>query len=215
MVAHITLATRDVPRSVDFFQESLGWQPVARPGNIGMTAAWLEIAPGVELHLIEDPAVRAIAVRAGVWPAHCRHLSPRRVPRLKERLQAQGATLIEPMRETPFARFFFRDPNGYVFEVVEENHDEPRPIDADSTGDHRSVTADPQCIGNPVDVVKPGCDQGDLQDGAVVEASAAQPLVVQGRDLGRVLGELDHVVDHHSLCFGDRCLWCNLRAAPG
>ncbi|MGO9468840.1 MAG: VOC family protein, partial [Isosphaeraceae bacterium] len=48
-------------------------------------------------------------------------------PRLKERLQAQGATLIEPLRETPFARFFFRDPNGYVFEVVEEDHDEPRP----------------------------------------------------------------------------------------
>ena len=32
------------------------------------------------------------------------------------------------MRETPFVRFFFRDPNGYVFEVVEENHDEPRPV---------------------------------------------------------------------------------------
>ena len=27
-----------------------------------------------------------------------------------------------------------------------------------------------------------------------------------GRDLGRVLGELDHVVDHDPLCFGDRCL---------
>ena len=35
---------------------------------------------------------------------------------------------------------------------------------------------------------------------AVVEAVGSQPLVVQGRDLGRVLGELDHVVDHHSLC---------------
>ena len=36
--------------------------------------------------------------------------------------------LIEPIRETPFARFFFRDPNGYVFEVVEE---EPRRAQAD------------------------------------------------------------------------------------
>ena len=36
--------------------------------------------------------------------------------------------LIEPLRETPFERFFFRDQNGYVFEVVEEHHDEPRPI---------------------------------------------------------------------------------------
>jgi hypothetical protein len=35
---------------------------------------------------------------------------------------AHGATLIEPERPTPFARFFFRDPNGYVFEVVEADH---------------------------------------------------------------------------------------------
>ena len=33
----------------------LGWQPLARPGNIDTNAAWLEIAPGIELHLIEDP----------------------------------------------------------------------------------------------------------------------------------------------------------------
>ena len=49
-------------------------------------------------------------------------------PGLKSRLKACGATLIEPIRETPFARFFFRDPNGYVFEIVDENHDEPRPV---------------------------------------------------------------------------------------
>ncbi len=49
-------------------------------------------------------------------------------PALQERLVAQGATLIEPIRETPFRRFFFRDPDGYVFEVVEQAHDEPRPM---------------------------------------------------------------------------------------
>jgi catechol 2,3-dioxygenase-like lactoylglutathione lyase family enzyme len=38
---------------------------------------------------------------------------------LKRRLVGHGATLIEPQRPTPFARFFFRDPSGYVFEVVE------------------------------------------------------------------------------------------------
>jgi catechol 2,3-dioxygenase-like lactoylglutathione lyase family enzyme len=127
-LAHITLATREVSRSVAFFRESLGWKSVSRPGNINMAAAWLEIAPGMELHLIEDRAFepspfekefgRHIAITASLAD----------FPRLKERLQAQGATLIEPLRETPFARFFFRDPNGYVFEVVEENHDEPRPI---------------------------------------------------------------------------------------
>ena len=37
---------------------------------------------------------------------------------LKERLLAGGATLIAPERPTPFERFFFRDPDGYVFEIV-------------------------------------------------------------------------------------------------
>ena len=38
---------------------------------------------------------------------------------LKERLLERGAELIEPLRETPHERFFFRDPNGYIFEVME------------------------------------------------------------------------------------------------
>ena len=41
---------------------------------------------------------------------------------LKQKLVAQGAELVEPERETPFERFFFREPNGYVFEIVEANH---------------------------------------------------------------------------------------------
>ena len=85
-----------MPRSVAFFQESLGWQPVARPGNIGTAAAWLEIAPGVELHLIEDPEFEPSRFEREFG----RHIAVTfplaEFPRLKERLQAQGATLIEP-----------------------------------------------------------------------------------------------------------------------
>jgi catechol 2,3-dioxygenase-like lactoylglutathione lyase family enzyme len=127
-LAHITLATRDVPRSSAFFAEALGWRPVARPGNIGRTAAWLTIAPGVELHLIEDLEFEPSPFERE-FGRHIAVTFPRsEFPTLKERLQALGATLIEPLRDTPFPRFFFRDPNGYVFEVVEDGHSEPRPI---------------------------------------------------------------------------------------
>ena len=127
MIAHITLATRDVRQSVVFFQETLGWRPIARPGNINAAAAWLEIAPGVELHLIEVPDFEPSPFERE-FGRHVAVSYPRaEFPRLLDRLQAHGAVLIEPLRETPFARFFFRDPNGYVFEVVEEEHDEPRP----------------------------------------------------------------------------------------
>jgi catechol 2,3-dioxygenase-like lactoylglutathione lyase family enzyme len=126
MIAHITLATRDVPGSADFFREALGWQPVGRPGNITRGAAWLAIAPGLELHLVEEPEFYASPFEEEFGRHIAITFARAEFPQLKERLQARGATLIEPVRETPFARFFFRDPNGYVFEIMEENHDEPR-----------------------------------------------------------------------------------------
>jgi catechol 2,3-dioxygenase-like lactoylglutathione lyase family enzyme len=121
-LAHLTLATRDVAGSLKFFAEVLGWRPISRPGNIGRPAAWLEIAPGQELHLVE---VRDF-VPSPFEAEFGRHLAVT-VPlaefeALKRRLMANGAAIIPPERETPFARFFFRDPNGYVFEVVEADH---------------------------------------------------------------------------------------------
>jgi len=118
-LAHITLATRDVQASLTFFSGALGWRPIHRPGNIGRPAAWLEIAPEQELHLVEVTGFEPSPFEAEFG----RHVAVA-VPRiefdaLKRRLVAHGATLIEPERPTPFARFFFRDPNGYVFEVVE------------------------------------------------------------------------------------------------
>jgi catechol 2,3-dioxygenase-like lactoylglutathione lyase family enzyme len=117
-LAHVTLATRDVQRTSQFFARTLGWQPLDRPSNIPMPAAWLQVAPGQELHLVEV---------AGFEPSPFEHEYGRHValtyPRegfasLKERLRQHGAELIAPARETPVERFFFRDLNGYVFEVI-------------------------------------------------------------------------------------------------
>jgi catechol 2,3-dioxygenase-like lactoylglutathione lyase family enzyme len=125
-LAHITLATRDVRRSSAFFQEAMGWLPVARPDNIGRPAAWLTLAPGIKLHLVEDPQFEPSPFEQE-FGRHIAVTFPRAgFPALKSRLQARGATLIEPLRDTPFQRFFFRDPDGYVFEVVEDDHQEPR-----------------------------------------------------------------------------------------
>jgi catechol 2,3-dioxygenase-like lactoylglutathione lyase family enzyme len=126
-LAHITLATRDVARASAFFAEALGWRPIARPGNIDR-AAWLAIAPGVELHLVEDPEFEPSPFERE-FGRHVAVTFPLAgFPALQERLIARGATLIDPIRETPFRRFFFRDPDGYVFEVIEEDGDEPRPV---------------------------------------------------------------------------------------
>lgn len=118
-IAHFTLATRDVARTRDFFAATFLWRPIERPANIDRPAAWLEIAPGQEIHLVEvrDFAASAFEREFGRHIALFFPLA--QFAALKSRLVAQGAELIDPVRETPCERFFFRDPNGYVFEVID------------------------------------------------------------------------------------------------
>lgn len=119
-LAHVTLATRDVKRSAAFFHDVMGWSPIGRPGNNAKPAAWLQIAPGQELHLVEvdgfepSPFEEEYGRHVAVSVPHAEF------PSLKKRLVAHGVAPIEPLRDTPFERFFFRDPNGYLFEVLED-----------------------------------------------------------------------------------------------
>ncbi len=119
-IVHFTLPTRDLTRTVAFFESTLGWRRVERPDNIETRAAWLEIVPGQEVHLLEVKGFKASPFER----EYGRHIAlsyPRaRFPELKEQLVRHGAEVIAAMRPTPFERFFFRDPNGYIFEVVDE-----------------------------------------------------------------------------------------------
>lgn len=117
-ILHFTLATRDVVATARFFTETLGWQPVDRPNNIPMQAAWLAIAPGQELHLLFVEQFIPSPFEAEFGRHFAVGFPSDQFPALKQRLRDHRAELIEPQRETPFERFFFRDPNGYVFEVV-------------------------------------------------------------------------------------------------
>jgi glyoxylase I family protein len=121
-ILHCTLATRDVHATSAFFAATLGWRLVERPGNIPMAAAWLAIGAGQELHLVEVPDFRASAYE-GEYGRHIAVSFPLAgFAALKERLVQHGAEVIAADRPTPFPRFFFRDPNGYLFEVVAEDH---------------------------------------------------------------------------------------------
>ena len=118
-LAHCTLATRDVQQTSRFFQNTLGWEPIERPGNIECEAAWLRIAPGQELHLLLVPDFEPSPFEREFGRHVALTFPVAQFQRLKSRLVDHGAELIEPERETSFERFFFRDPNGYVFEVVD------------------------------------------------------------------------------------------------
>jgi catechol 2,3-dioxygenase-like lactoylglutathione lyase family enzyme len=118
-VAHITLATRNVRNASAFLESTLGFIPIVRPGNIEVRAAWLEIAEGQQLHLlqIDDFEPSRFEREFGRHVAVTFPLDE--FESLRRRLAEHGAELIEAERETPFQRFFFRDLDGYVWEVVD------------------------------------------------------------------------------------------------
>lgn len=118
-LAHLTLATRDVAKTASFFEATMGWRPLHRPGNIGRPAAWLEIAPGQELHLVEVADFEPSPFEAEFGRHIAVTMPLADFPALKDRLRAHGAEVIEAVRATPFERFFFRAPDGYFFEVID------------------------------------------------------------------------------------------------
>jgi len=118
-IAHFTLATRNVIATRDFFSETLEWKPIERPGNVDIDGAWLRIAPGQELHLLHVADFEP----SNFEKEFGRHFAVEYplvgFSDLKQRLISRGAVLIDPIRKTPFERFFFRDLNGYIFEVID------------------------------------------------------------------------------------------------
>jgi catechol 2,3-dioxygenase-like lactoylglutathione lyase family enzyme len=120
-LAHLTLATREVGRTAEFFERTLGYVRNSSPSNSPVEALWLDIGRGQEMHVIhvEDFEISRFESEFGRHVAVFYPLV--QFPGLKERLVAEGAVLMEPLRATPFERFFFREPvNGYVFEVVDQ-----------------------------------------------------------------------------------------------
>ena len=119
--AHLTLATREIDRTAAFLERTLGYARKVLPANVVGEAVWLDVGHGQEMHVLHVPdfAISPYEAEYGRHVALFHPLSD--FPALKARLAGEGAVLIDPIRPTPFARFFFREPvNGYVFEVIDQ-----------------------------------------------------------------------------------------------
>jgi hypothetical protein len=118
--AHFTLATRDIHRTAAFIDRSFGYARKVMPANSAGEAIWFDLGDGQEMHVLYVPGFE-ISPHEAEYGRHVALLHPRTdFPALKARLVGEGAVLIDPIRPTPFERFFFREPvNGYVFEVID------------------------------------------------------------------------------------------------
>jgi catechol 2,3-dioxygenase-like lactoylglutathione lyase family enzyme len=118
-LAHLTLATRDVERTASFLEQTLGYPRDPVPENVPCESVWLNLGGGQQLHVTYvDPF--NVSPFEGEFGRHVALSYPSaQLDTLKHSLLQRGAQIIEPLRTTPFERFFFREPvNGYVFEVI-------------------------------------------------------------------------------------------------
>jgi catechol 2,3-dioxygenase-like lactoylglutathione lyase family enzyme len=119
-LAHFTLATSRVEETAAFLEQTLGYRRKPVPANSPVEVQWLDIGGGQEMHVlfVDGFDISPFEAEFGRHVAVYHPLGD--FSALKERLTARGAELVEPLRATPFERFFFREPvNGYVFEVID------------------------------------------------------------------------------------------------
>ena len=69
-----------------------------------------------------------------------------------------------------------------------------------------SFTPYAERIGNAIDVIKPRCYQGYLQNARVIKANGAKFFVMIGCDFGSVLCNLHNKFDHYHFGFSN---WCS------
>lgn len=124
-LAHLTLASRHVEQTAVFLEQTLGYARDPLPPNIPDEAVWLNIGNGQQLHVLfvagfeASPFEREFGRHVAVFQPESAFAA------IKARVTERGGELIDPIRPTPFARFFFREPvNGYVFEVVASHLDQ-------------------------------------------------------------------------------------------
>ena len=118
--AHLTIATKDVAATSEFFQKTLRWRALEMPGNIDVDAAWLEISEGQQLHILGIPD--AAPPHDAEFGRHYAFFYPGDdFDEVQSRLRQAGAEIVPAIRETPFRRIFFYDPNRYLFELIDED----------------------------------------------------------------------------------------------
>jgi catechol 2,3-dioxygenase-like lactoylglutathione lyase family enzyme len=117
-IHHFTLATRDLQVSSRFYQAVFNWVIVERPLGIPVSGIWLEIPGGQQLHLTEVPDFQPSKFEDEFGRHVALSVTDVELDEVRAKLIEQGTEIIPPRRPTPHRRLFFRDPDGYIIEVV-------------------------------------------------------------------------------------------------
>jgi len=118
-IHHASLLIADTARSVAFYRDLLGLEVDPDRPDLGFPGAWLRVAEGQQIHLLELPNPDPVNGR----PAHGgrdRHLAllVEDLDALRERLDGGGVdyTLSRSGRQA----LFCRDPDGNALEFIQQ-----------------------------------------------------------------------------------------------
>ncbi|XP_068653293.1 glyoxylase I 4-like [Aristolochia californica] len=117
---HISLVCRSVEKSLDFYQNVLGFIPIRRPGSFDFDGAWL-FSYGIGIHLLQsehpesmpkkieiNPKDNHISFQCESMAAVGRKLSEMKIPYVQRRVE-EGGIFVDQL--------FFHDPDGFMIEI--------------------------------------------------------------------------------------------------
>ena len=120
-LAHLTFATRNVQATSEFYRHVFGWSNSPKAENSAIDVEWLDIGEGQQLHIIGVPDFEISTFEREYGRHIAFFASAAELPDLKQRLDERQIARIEAERHTPFERFFFKDPDGYMIEVIDQD----------------------------------------------------------------------------------------------
>lgn len=140
---HLALATGDMDRTIRFWRDLVGLPLVAGLGKPGARQYFFELAPGCLLGFFEWPGVEPIPDKDHGYPTQgpfaFDHLamgveSEDDLWELKDRLEAAGFWVSEPMDHAFIHSIYAFDPNGVAIEFAHragpwDPHQHPRMVD--------------------------------------------------------------------------------------
>ncbi|XP_030518712.2 glyoxylase I 4-like [Rhodamnia argentea] len=140
---HISLVCRSLERSIDFYQNVLGFVPIRRPGSFDFEGAWL-FNYGIGIHLLETEDPHRMPAAGGINPKD-NHISFQceSMVAVEKKLEEMEIEYVKSRVEEggiEVDQIFFHDPDGSMIEVC--NCDNLPIVALDGNGD----APVPQCL---------------------------------------------------------------------
>uniref|UniRef100_A0A6N2MMH4 VOC domain-containing protein n=1 Tax=Salix viminalis TaxID=40686 RepID=A0A6N2MMH4_SALVM len=118
---HISIVCRSLEKSLDFYQNVLGFFPVRRPSSLNFDGAWLFSCYGIGVHLLQSedpenmPKITKINPKDNHFSFQCesmatvgKKLEEMQIEYVKTRIEEDGMEVDQ---------LFFQDPDGMMIEV--------------------------------------------------------------------------------------------------